>query len=105
VRSTSLSAGVRSAKPKPNPPETRSVSGGLSGAIALAPQEGARELGVVCARDEDDEHAAVLGRDVAQLEVLDVDAGRAERLRDAREDAGLVRDADPDAVQLARPVR
>ena len=37
-----------------------------------------------------------------QLEVLDVDAGRAERLRDAREHARLVRDAHADPVQLRR---
>ena len=45
--------------------------------------------------------AAVLRRDVAKLEVLDVDAGRAERLRDACEHARLVGNAHADAVQHA----
>ena len=53
----------------------------------LASQELARLRGIVGARDEDDEDAAVLRRDVAELEVLDVDARRSECLRDAREDA------------------
>jgi len=59
----------------------------------------ARTRGVVGARYEDDEHAAVLRRYVAHFEVLEVDLCRAEDLRDPREDARPVRDADADAVQ------
>src|SRR5205823_7633136 len=75
---------------------------GLRGGIAFAAEELAGSVGVVGARDEDHEHAAVLRRDVAHLEVLEVDLRRAEDLRDPREHPGPVRDPDPDAVQLRR---
>ena len=42
------------------------------------------------AGDDDRDRAAALGREVVQLEVLDVDAGGAERLRDARDHAGAI---------------
>src|SRR5207249_2893083 len=69
---------------------------------SLAAEELARLCGVVGSCDEDDEDAAVLRRDVAELEVLDVDLRRAENLRDARKNPGAVGDADTDAVQLCR---
>src|SRR5581483_2933848 len=45
--------------------------------------------------------AAPLGRDVLQLEVLDVDPLGAEGLRDSREDSGPVGDVDADAMERA----
>src|SRR6478609_307646 len=75
---------------------------GLRGGVALAAEELAGAFRVVGSCDEDHEHSAVLRRDVAHLEVLEVDLRRAEDLRDPREHAGLVGDADADPVQLRR---
>ena len=78
---------------------SRARSGGR---VALAAKQRAGELGRLGADDEDHQHASVLGRHVAELEVLDVDRGGAEDLRDPREDAGPVGDADADPVELSR---
>ena len=52
--------------------------------------------------DEQRQRAAALGRDVVQLEVLDVDPLGAERLRDAGEHARPVGDVDAQPLQRAR---
>src|SRR5262249_20840314 len=101
-----ISARTSSTEQRSSTATSLTVSGSARSVIAsgrgesLAAEELARLRGIVGSRDEDDEDAAVFRRDVAQLEVLDVDLRRAEDLRDAGEDAGAVGNADADAVQL-----
>src|SRR3979411_1678588 len=54
-------------------------------AVALALEQVRRALCLALAGDEHGQRAAALGRDVVELEVLDVDALRAESLRDPGE--------------------
>src|SRR5581483_3924561 len=82
------------------PRTNRIMKGALSRRVALVAQQRARELGGVGAGDEDHEHTAVLGRDMAELEVLDVDGRGTQDLRDPRQHARAVGDADANAVQL-----
>src|SRR5581483_5705534 len=82
------------------PRTKRIMKGALSRRVALVAQQRARELGGVGAGDEDHEHTAVLGRDMAELEVLDVDGRGTQDLRDPRQHARAVGDADANAVQL-----
>ena len=66
-----------------------------------APRASRRRAAPPLAGDEQRQRAAALGRDVVQLEVLDVDALGAERLRDAGEHARPVGDVHAQALQLA----
>src|SRR5690348_8590585 len=70
-------------------------------AVALALEEGGAAVGGVLARDEQGQRPAALGRDVMHLEVLDVDALCAERLRDRGEDTRSIRDVHAEAVERA----
>src|ERR687892_728580 len=53
------------------------------------------------ARDQDAERPAALGREVVELEVLDVDLLRAERLRDPGQNARPVGDVHLHALERA----
>src|SRR5690242_19509888 len=70
-------------------------------AVALALEERRAAMGGVLAGDEQSERPTALRRDVVHLEVLDVDALRAERLRDPGKDARAVRDVHAQPVQRA----
>ena len=69
--------------------------------VALRLEQGSRPPGLVLAGHEHGERAAPLGRHVLELEVLDVDLLGAERLRDARENAGPVGHVHADALKRA----
>ena len=71
-------------------------------AVALALEQLGGARGLVLAGDEHRERAAALRRHVPELEVLDVDALGAQRLRDAREHARPVGDVDAEALQRSR---
>src|SRR4051794_28092098 len=71
-------------------------------AVALALEQRRGALRLALAGDEQRQRAAALRRDVVQLEVLDVDPLRAERLRDAGEDARPVGDVHAQPLQLPR---
>src|SRR5579884_2145612 len=71
-------------------------------AVALRLEQVGRASRLARAADEQRERAAALGRDVVQLEVLDVDALRAERLRDAGQHAGAVGHVHAQTLQVAR---
>src|SRR5689334_2224415 len=70
-------------------------------AVALALEQVGRSLGLAGSGDEHGQRAAALGRDVVQLEVLDVDALGAERLGDACEHAGPIGHVHAEAVEVA----
>src|SRR5256885_8617636 len=69
--------------------------------VALALEQRDRALRLVLAGDEHCERPAALGRDVVELEVLDVDSLRAERLRDPGEHAGPVGDVHAEPLEPA----
>src|SRR5207249_1681838 len=81
---------------------------GYHDAVALGLEEGRGPGCVVLAGHEDGQHAAAVGREVLELEVLDVDPLRPERLRDPGEDAGPVGNVDAQPLELpgiaVRPV-
>ena len=79
-------------------------TGETDDAVALRLEQRRRALGLVLAGDEHRQDAAALGREVPELEVLDVDPLGAERLGDPGEDAGPVGHVRPSPAG-ARPGR
>ena len=79
-----------------------SITGATTDAVALRLEQVGGAAGLVVAGDEDRQDAAALGREVAELEVLDVDPLRAERLRDPGEHARPVGDVHAEPLELAR---
>ena len=70
--------------------------------VALCAEDGGGPVGRLLARDQQCEGAAALARDVVELEVLDVDPLRAERLHDRGEDPRPVGDVHLHAEELGR---
>src|SRR5439155_21979519 len=70
--------------------------------VALRLEDRRRPHGFVLTTDEERERAAAFPRKMLELEVLDVDALRAECLRDAREHTGTIGHVHAEPLQGAR---
>src|SRR5690348_2064778 len=70
--------------------------------VSLCLEQLGGALRLAAAGHEQGHRPAAFGRDVLQLEVLDVDPFRAERLRDASENTGAVGHMNAEPVQRAR---
>src|SRR6266508_541894 len=70
--------------------------------VALRLEDGGRARSFVFVSDEEGERSAALAGHVLQLEVLDVDPLRAERLRDAGKNARAVGNVDAQTLKGAR---
>ena len=71
----------------------------------MSAEQRRRALRLLQAGDEQLERPAALAREVAEVEVLDVDPLGAEPLRDPGQDARPVGDVDDDALQRAAAPR